>query len=199
MSNQTIEQAFDNTDPGYMAKSIEQRNPGPNSAGSTFHTSVTADDLKYANWEPANDPAINPPGQGFVAPISGMLGIAKLDTLSPSKKVAFQPAHKGQSKIREGEFAGQCPAECATNLSEDEREQVDFTTLIIGPDRSDPEKTVVWTFFPGPATFKFKEIPFTHLQEKFGYSEDEKQIIVTVEEAMALGFKYCKNTNVNLG
>lgn len=193
-----IAQAFDNTDASYMSKSLEQRNPGPNSAGSTFHTPVTLEDLKGANWEPSKDPAIQSPGIGFEAPISGMLGITKLENLDQNRKVAFRPAHKGQAKIREGEFAGQVPAEVVANLSESERENVDFTTLILGPDRQDPEKTVVWTFFPGPATFKFKEIPFSHLQEKFGYSSDETTITVTVKEAMALGFNYCKNTGDKL-
>jgi len=190
-----IEHAFDNTDPAYMEKSLEQRNPGPNSAGSVFHTPTTFDDLKYAEWEPANDPAIQPPGQGFTASISGTLGITRLDSLPMDKKVVFQPAHKGQAKIREGEFKGQCPAECAANLLPDELDTVGYTTLIIGPDRADSSKEVVWTFFPGPATFKFKEIPFTKLQEMFGYSKDEQKITVTVREAISLGFNYCKNIN----
>ena len=188
-----IEQAFDNTNSDYMKKSLEQRNPGPNSAGSTFHTQTSFEDLKSANWKPANDPAIQSPGEGFVAPISGMLGIAKLDELPQTARVLLRPAHKGQAKIREGEFAGQVPAEVAANLTDDQRTQVDFTTLIIGPDRENPEKTVVWTFFPGPATFKFKEIPFTQLQEKFGETGDS--ISITVKDAIALGFQYCKHAS----
>lgn len=187
-----IKAAFDNTDKSYMASSLEQRNPGPNSAGSTFDFVTAIEDLKFADWKPALDPAIKPPAKGYTAQISGLLGIAKLDTLSPSKKVVLQPAHKGKAKIKEGPNAGLVPAECATNLSDSEREKVDFTTLIVGPGKEG--KPVVYTFFPGPATFKFKEIPFTTVKERLGYPLETEKIIITVEEAIDLGYNYCKNT-----
>lgn len=192
--NTQIEQAFDNTDSEYMTKSLEQRNPGPNAAGSTFDSATTFDDLKYARWEPANDPAISAPGQGFVTTqFGGTLGITEIDTLPMDQIVVLQPAHKGQAKIREGEHKGKCPAECAAVLSKSQLKKVDFTTLIIGPDRADPDKLIVWTFFPGPATFKFKEIPFEDLQAQYGTTE--KQIRVTVEEAIGLGYKFVKNVS----
>jgi hypothetical protein len=169
-----------------------QRNPGPEAAGSTFTIQTTFDDLKFADWQPANDPAIQAPGEGYITKqFGGILGITEIDTLPMTQMVVLQPAHKGQAKIRTGPNAGKCPAECAASLTQDQLTKVDFTTLIIGPDRADPSKKVVWTFFPGPATFKFKEIPFEDLQAQFGTTEN--QIRVTVEEAIALGYNFVKN------
>ena len=189
-----IEQAFDNTDAEYMANSLEQRNPGPKSAGSTFDSATTFEDLKFATWEPANDPAISAPGQGYItSQFGGTLGITEIDTLPMDQIVVLQPAHKGQAKIRDGANKGKCPAECAAVLSKGQLKKVDFTTLIVGPDRADPNKLIVWTFFPGPATFQFKEIPFEDLQEKYGTTDN--QIRITVEEAMELGYNFVKNVS----
>ena len=189
-----IEQAFDNTDTGYMAKSLEQRNPGPKAAGSVFDGPTTFEDLKFADWQPVNDPAIQAPGQGFITKqFGGVLGITEITMLPMTQMVVLQPAHKGQAKIREGEHKGKCPAECAAVLSKDQLKKVDFTTLIIGPDRVDPNKLIVWTFFPGPATFKFKEIPFEDLQAQYGTTDN--QIRVTVEEAISLGYNFVKNVS----
>ena len=187
-----IQQAFDNTDNNYMVASLRQRNPGPESAGSTFFDTTTFDDLKFADWQPANDPAITAPAEGYTTnQFGGLLGITKLETLPQEMTVVLQPAHGGKAKIKDGEYAGQNPAECAAVLSDNQRMAVDFTTLIIGPDSADPSKKVVYTFFPGPATFKFKDIPFQLLQQKFGTSEN--QIRITVEEAIAIGYNFCKH------
>ena len=189
-----IENAFDNTDSNYIEASLKQRNPGPDSAGSTFEEQTTFDDLKYAAWLPANDPAIETPAEGYVTKLfGGLLGITKLETLPQNMTVLLQPAHAGKAKIRDGEFAGMNPAECAAVLTNDQRMKVDFTTLIVGPDRDDPSKTVVWTFFPGPATFKFKDIPFQMLQEKLGTTEN--QIRITAAQAAELGYIYCKHVS----
>ena len=187
-----IQDAFDNTDKDYMKASLKQRNPGPGSSGSTFDNYTTSEDLKFAQWVPANDPAIKAPAEGYkTSQFGGLLGIARLDELPQDTKVVLQPAHGGKAKIADGEYAGQNPAECAASLSASQRMAVDFTTLIIGPDRSDPNKQVVWTFFPGPATFKFQEIPFQMLQEKYGTSKD--QIVLTAAEAIELGYNFCKH------
>ena len=187
-----IQQAFDNTDPNYINKSLEQRNPGIKSAGSTFDSHTTLEDLKFGRWQPADDPAIKAPGLGFVSTqFGGTLGITEIHNLSMEQIVVLQPAHKGQAKIRTGPDAGKCPAECAATLSQSQLKKVDFTTLILGPHPDVAGKLVVWTFFPGPATFTFKEIPFEDLQEKYGTSE--KQIRITVAEAIELGYNFVKN------
>ena len=82
-----IQDAFDNTDPGYMESSLKQRNPGPGSAGSTFNNYTTFEDLKFAQWEPANDPAISAPAEGYKTnQFGGLLGIACLLYTSPSPR-----------------------------------------------------------------------------------------------------------------
>lgn len=188
-----IAQAFDNTDLGYMKSTLKQRNPGPESAGSVFHTEVTKDYLKHALWEPSTDPAIKKPATGYITKqFGGLLGIAELRRLPKELAVVLQPAHGGQSKIIEGEHKGKCPAECVAVLSDEYRTSVKFTTLILGPDRVDPTKTVVWTLFPGPATFKFKEIPFENLQKRYGKTKTDR-ILITVDEAIALGYSYVKH------
>ena len=184
-----IQDAFDNTDPSYMKASLKQRNPGPESAGSTFNSFTTFEDLKFAEYEPANDPAISLPAKGFrTNQFGGLLGIARLDSLPQNLRVVLQPAHGGKAVIRDGEFAGMNPAECAADLRDDQRIAVDFTTVIVGPDKG---KKVVYTFFPGPATFKFKDIPFQMLQEKYGTTENK--IVLNVAEAIELGYNYCKH------
>lgn len=187
-----IQQAFDNTDSSYMEASLKQRNPGPGSAGSTFFETTTFEDLKFADWQPANDDAISAPAEGFTTnQFGGLLGITRLENLPQDMTVVLQPAHGGKAKIRDGEYAGQNPAECAAILTDDQRMAVDFTTLIIGPDKVDPAKKVIWTFFPGPATFKFKDIPFQMLQQRFG--TEDNQIRITVAEAIAAGYNFCKH------
>ena len=100
-----IQEAFDNTDKNYMESSLKQRNPGPAAAGSTFEEQTTFDDLKYAAWLPANDPAIETPAEGYVTKLfGGLLGITKLETLPQNMTVVLQPAHAGKAKIRDGEF-----------------------------------------------------------------------------------------------
>ncbi len=187
-----IQQAFDNTDSSYMEASLKQRNPGPGSAGSTFFETTTFEDLKFADWQPANDDAITAPAEGFTTnQFGGLLGITRLENLPQDMTVVLQPAHGGKAKIRGGEYDGQNPAECAAILTDSQRMAVDFTTLIIGPDKVDPAKKVVWTFFPGPATFKFKDIPFSMLQQRFG--TEDNQIRITVAEAIAVGYNFCKH------
>jgi len=190
-----IQQAFDNTDTAYMNKSLEQRNPGPNSAGSTFDAHTTFEDLKFADWKELDDPAIKAPGLGFVSTqFGGTLGITEIYNLPLEQTVILQPAHKGQAIITTGANAGSCPAECVATLSQSQRKKVDFTTLILGPHPDVAmEDKVVWTFFPGPATFTFKEIPFEDLQKHYGTSE--KQIRITAAEAIVLGYNFVKNVD----
>lgn len=189
-----FKEVFANTDPSYMESSLLQRNPGPKSAGSTFLTPITIEDLSTADWKPAEDEAIRPPAQGFVTNIPGLLGIAELDKLNQNKKVVIQPAHKGKAIIKGGVFDGQVAAECATNLKDSEKSSQDFTTLIVGPDRNDPNKLVVWTFFPGPASFKFEDIAYDHICKELGYPVGTERIVMTVAEAIKLGYNYCKDT-----
>ncbi len=94
-----IKQAFQNTDPDYLARSIKQRTPGPDSAGSTFSQPVSIQDLIGAGWKPYKHPAISSPARGFKAPIPGTLGIADIN--EAPEEVIFQPAHGGKAMTKE--------------------------------------------------------------------------------------------------
>lgn len=179
-----IEAAFDNTDPAYMQKSLAQRNPGPSSAGSTFLSPVTEEDLKAGPWEPANDPGIASPAEGFRTDIPGILGVCELSQLPENQKVKIQAAHAGA-------FAsgGSSPAECVSVIPDAAR-KVDFTTLIIGP-KGDVE--VVYTFFPGPAFPKMPEVQLSDVQREWGVTDGPVEM--TVADAENLGFRFCKHVN----
>lgn len=175
--------AIDNTDPEYIKKSLEQRNPSSQSAGSTFLTSVSIDDLKTADWKPYNHPNIKSPAIAYKADIPGKLGIAELKLLPSDLRVKFQPAHKGAA---EGvEVVAEIPQRSLV---------VDHTTLILGPSKDDPNKLVVWTFFPGDPTSQSEPIMMDKVREVVGGEGDVAY--GTVEDAINIGFNFAKNGSV---
>lgn len=188
-----VEQAFDNTDPEYLEKSVLQRNPGPEAAGSTFLSPIQVDDLKYADWQPANDPDVQAPAIGLKANIPGLLGFCSLDNLDPQQMCRIQPGHMGKAIIRNGPNAGKVAAELVTVFPEGDR-KVDFTTLLLGPDRNDPDKLMVWTFFPGAAGAQYEPMAFEDIQKEFGVSGDQT-VECTVEQAQSLGFMNGKHVS----
>lgn len=175
-----VKKAFDNTDEEYIIKSIQQRNPGANSAGSTFLNKMSLNDLVNANWEKYNHPNISAPAIGYKADIPGKLGVAELKNLPKDMKVKFQPAHAG---LGVGvEVAAEIPGD---NL------MVDHTTLILGPSRGDSSKLTVWTFFPGDPTSKSEPIMMEKVREIVGGEGDVAY--GTVEDAINIGFNFAKN------
>ena len=175
-----VKKAFDNTDEEYIIKSIQQRNPGANSAGSTFLNKMSLNDLVNANWEKYNHPNISAPAIGYKADIPGKLGVAELKNLPKDMKVKFQPAHAG---LGVGvEVAAEIPGD---NL------MVDHTTLILGPSRGDSSKLTVWTFFPGDPTSKSEPIMMEKVREVVGGEGDVAY--GTVEDAIKIGFNFAKN------
>lgn len=175
--------AIDNTDSEYIKKSLEQRNPSSQSAGSTFLTSVSIDDLKTADWKPYNHPNIKSPAIAYKADIPGKLGIAELKLLPSDLRVKFQPAHKGAA---EGvEVVAEIPQRSLV---------VDHTTLILGPSKDDPNKLVVWTFFPGDPTSQSEPIMMNKVREVVGGEGDVAY--GTVADAINIGFNFAKNGSV---
>ncbi len=175
-------EAFSNSDEGYLKKSLEQRNPGKDSAGSTFLKALSIDELINADWEPYNHPNISSPAIGFKAPIPGKLGVAEMKGLPKDLKVKFQPAHKG-----EGEGAEAVAEIPESNLL------VKHTTLILGPKG---DGLTVWTFFPGDATPKFDPISIDKVKNALGGEGDV--LYGTVEDAINLGFNFAKNGSTSL-
>lgn len=128
-----IAAAFGATDPEYLARCIEQRQPGAGGAGSRFLSTLTLDELRGAAWVEYAHGAIQAPATGFRAPIKGRLGIVRLSDLDPQAEVVLDDRKvTGQvTPIVEGALGP----------------EVDFTVLLIGPGRDGKE--VIWTFFPG--------------------------------------------------
>jgi len=188
--NNDVVAAFQNTDPSYLEASLGQRNPGPTSAGSTFLSAMTAEDLANANWTPYNHPDLKPPAIGFKADIPGMLGAAPISSIPPTQLVRIQPAHAGKGIIRDGPKKGLVAAEVVTQLPPSARE-VAHTTLILGPSREDPTKLTLWTFFPGDPTPKFPDISVEDVKARFNTSEDS--IVVPAAEAISMGYSFVKH------
>jgi len=192
-----VAEAFANTDPEYLARSIEQRTPGPNSAGSTFSQATSIEDLKAAKWEPYAHPAIASPAIGFKAPIPGSLGIADINNPSIPDEIYFQPAHGGRAMTKEpnpdtGEL--EVLAEVVASIPDSAR-NVSHTTLIIGPMRDNPDKLQVWTFFPGDPTPELPEITMREVKQKYNWKAMSQVIPGTKQDAIDMGYGFVKHAN----
>jgi len=175
-----VSQIIDNTDPAYLQKTLDTRNPGGGiQAGSVFLSPQTPDSLKSADWTPLHSSAINPPGIAFTAPIPGILGITPIDVLPPGTPVRFQLSHGGAGG--KSGVSMEVVAQFNASLS-----RVDNTTLIAGPSRTDPDKYVVWTFHPGDPSPMGQEITQSTVLSHFPDSRG------TVEDAIDLGFNFVK-------
>ena len=170
----------------YLEKSIKQRNPGPDAAGSVFTEPQTIESLINASWVPYPHENIKPPAIGFKADIGGTLGIAPIDALPDDQEIRFQPAHDGGVKNEEGQHL----AEVVAQIPEGDR-GVGHTTLIVGPVKEEPGKFQVWTFFPGDATPKHPDITMDSIRIKMN-SEEEK-VTATVADAKNAGFNFVKH------
>lgn len=191
-----VASAFQNTDPEYLERSIKQRTPGPEAAGSTFSGPVSIQDLIQADWKPYKHPAISSPAVGFKAPIPGTLGIADINDISVPNDVMFQPAHGGKAMTKEpnpqtGET--EVLAEAVANIPAAAR-KVEHTTLLLGPSREDPNKLQVWTFFPGDPTPQLPEVTMREVKKRFETTED--RIWGTKEDAEDLKYGFVKHANI---
>lgn len=183
--------AIDNTAPDYMERSLAQRSPGPDAAGSTFLSKQTPESLKDADWKPLtnNAEAVKTPAVAFEADIPGKLGAADINDYPDDLEAVIQPAHGGKG-IHRG--TGKLMAELAAVLPSGMPE-VGFTTIILGPSQSDPNKMQVWTFHPGAPSSQGTPIFLEDMKKEFG-TEDDK-ILTTVGKAKELGFITLKNAD----
>lgn len=186
--SEIIKKAIDNTDADYLERSLTQRNPGGNSAGSTFVEAQTIDSLKNADWKPLthNPEAIKSPAIAFEANISGKLGAADINDVPDDLDAVIQPAHGGKGIHR---ATGKLMAELAATLP-DGAPTVDFTTIILGPKQGE-ETLQVWTFHPGPPISSGDPIFLEDVKKKFNSEEDK--INTTIGEAKKLGFEFVKH------
>jgi hypothetical protein len=175
----------------YMTKSLEQRNPGPLSAGSVFNTPQTRESLIAQDWVWYPDPDCQKPAISFRTRLGGKLGIASLADLPSDMIVTLRPAHKGEITIENEKsiYNGQLDTELVGNVS-DFLTDVKYTTLLCGP--GEDNQLQFWTMFPGPCAFKWPAIGFESLQTQF--STKNNTINLTVEQARNLGFNNIKHS-----
>lgn len=185
-TSQEVAAIIDNTDPAYIKKTLDTRNPGsPSQAGSSFLETITPEDLKSADWEPLWDPNIKSPAIAFTAKIPGKLGIISIRKLSDNEPVVFQLAHGGTGG-KSGDSAE------VVSVFSDEFLLVDNTTLIAGPVG---EKIAVWTFHPGDPFPPFSDILMTDLRQKYdpvNPGDPKSPLLATVKDAKAEGFNFVK-------
>jgi len=184
-----VAKAIDNTPADYMERSFAQRTPGPSAAGSTFISPQTIETLKAANWTPLthNRDAIKTHTIAYEANIPGILGAADINDYSDDMEVVIQPAHAGKGIDRE---TGKMKAEIVGVLPGG-MPQVDFTTIILGPN--DKGKLQVYTFHPGAPTAQGKKIFLQDMKELFNTESDK--IKINLGEAKELGFVTIKHVN----
>jgi hypothetical protein len=193
LSKQDIQNAFDRAHERYRVSSLAQRNPSPQSAGSTFLRAMTWEELRALDWLPFNDPDVLDPIISFRAALPGYLGIAPLATMNASSHVILRPAHKGEHRIKEGLEAGELATECVADLSTVEGRRVEFSTLLLRP--TSEAGVDVWdvvTFYPGPAAFFFPIVSMREVQLYF--ESDNPTVTCTASQAIELGFTHCKHS-----
>jgi hypothetical protein len=180
-----VRAAIYNSTVGSLMRTLETRNPGPKNMGSVFTIEKDIHDLLMALWEEYKHPAVEAPAQAFKASIGGYV---KVQTMAWAKlwfglygKMALIDSHKDPKNPAGSGFVEAC-------IEIDPKDKdvllpamyVDHTTILIGPG-DQPEKQVVWTFFPGDPIQPSK-VKDDGLHNK----------IVTWKEAAEMGFKYVK-------
>ena len=190
-TQQQIVNAIQQCPASYMQKSLEQRNPGPLSAGSTFHVAQTRESLMAQDWMQYPDPDCQAPAVSFRTRLGGKLGIASLADLPSDMVVTLRPAHKGEIDIddEESPYYGQKDTELVGDVSSF-LTNVDYTTLLCGPGEEGALQ--FWTMFPGPCAFSWPKIGFESLQDQFNTKDNS--INITVTEAIKLGFHNIKHS-----
>lgn len=191
-SKKIVQDAIDNTDPVYLEKSLTQRNPSEQSAGSTFKSAQTAESLKQADWKPLqhSPEAIKSPAIAYEAPIPGRLGVADVNDFSDSLQAVIEPSHAGKGvDLETGNLKAQLVATLPGGYPE-----VDFTTMILGPTREDPNKLQVWTFHPGAPVRSENPVFMDDMKKKFNTTSNA--IPTTIGEAKKLGFQFVKHVTV---
>jgi len=166
------------SDPAYVQKTLDQRNPGPKAVGSVFDEPQTAESLAAAEWVVSDDPGVVAPAVGFRAPIPGTVGLVELAKLDPSTACVVKPTHGGAAAF--------VAAFVKRDAVPAETVKVGYTTLMVGPkDKDNGDLTeVLWTFHPGAAVRPSTMAPSA-----------ETEAVTTVEQAIALGFGLAKVEN----
>jgi len=192
----SLEEIWNNTSDEHLKTSFGQRSPG--GAGSTFEEGTTLESLKEAAWEPYTHEFIREPASGYRANnIGGVLGMLPSDEFPDDKEVTFQAAHMGKAQKD-----GKTIYEVVTTF-DGGRPLVNHATLLVGPKwraahAKDPNKPVVWTFFPGDATPPPGNLIFAEDVEKLRIEKGKDKFgkpsyVGNIGDAKELGYKNIKH------
>lgn len=146
------------------------RNPSPESEGSTFLTTQSAESLASASWSLYNHPDVQAPAVAFKADIPGYFGMVDLEIIDPEIPVNLVKAHKGAME----------EAACIIPSDSISRPKEGFTTILLGPAGEKGE--IVYTFFPGPPIKPASTL----------WTQELSDNIKTVGDAISEGFKWGK-------
>jgi len=166
--NEIVRKAIMNTPAKYFQQTLDQRNPGPDSCGSTFLKPQDMHSLMEADWIPYGHPDIKSPAKGFRAPIPGFLGVVPVEKTTGILIVTTSSKDTGFIELQELVMPG----------ADHQRIMVDYSTAIIGP--GDHGEEILYTVFPG------QPIAPSTLAGVGGPKE------VSREEAKQMGFTYAK-------
>lgn len=174
-TNEFVAEAIDNTLtflPDYAAKTLLQRNPGPQACGSVWDSSHTWEELKAAQWfEKASLEDWQSNCHYFEAShLGGIVGVVELFNLDPKTTVVLDD-RKDTGKVS-----------CVVKRSKLEKYQLhhsEYTILITGEDYG---HIVVFTVHPGDPV---RPSQVTTKPGMHGKS-------ITVSEALELGLTTAK-------
>jgi hypothetical protein len=160
-----IAEAVANSDPGYLAKVLAQRNPGNDNRGSRFLRPMTVEAILAADWRPYQHPAVGKGVEAYRARIPGRVGMLDLASLPPDTPV----------KLEDFKGVGHLSAVVAWR---GELPRVRHSVLLVGRDGG---KRVVFTVHPGDPV----RAPSVRDPSLAGRT-------VTAREAIDLGFRVAK-------
>ncbi len=175
--NNTVHIAINNTKmllKEYYVATLEQRCDVKGAAGSTIDGVVNVEEmenlLNTVEWKEYSHSAIADGCEGFVTPIPGKMGVVELSSLADDTEVVLDD-RKGTGKVT--------PTVCGID-----RVPVDFTVLIVGPEKIEEETVqVMYTFHPG------EPITPSRVSASEKYKHGTK---ITVKEAKGIGLLYAK-------
>ena len=158
----------------YYVATLTQRCDLSAAAGSVINGIFSIDDMENlllsAEWEEYVHPSIMEGCKGFVAPIPGKMGVVNIDALPDETELVLDD-RKGTGKV-------------TPTVGGVDRVPVDFTVLIVGPEKIGEETVqIMYTFHPGAPINPSR----VSVSEK--YKNGTK---ITVKEAKGIGLLYAK-------
>jgi len=165
----------------YFHKTLSQRLVNsPMRAGSWYDYASEEELLeavKSAEWEPYSHSEIKGAAQGFRARLPGYFGMATLANVPAHAEVKLIDPKGGKA-----DWDGKQKVGPAVSREFFQAPKVEYSTLLIGP----LSNTIgFWTVYPG------EPIAPSDTDREFD-GEDRHNKVITVQEAMDMGFKYAK-------